>query len=135
VKLVAVAALVAAGGCGGEPRVDVVRDGEVVLSVDVRIATREADRERGLRGEPALGDGDGLLIELPRQLAICLVNDGVDQSIDALFADGGGRIVAIERGIPADDPTERCYDARWILEVAAGVGAPAAVGDDLVVTP
>lgn len=127
-----VIALVGAAACGGEPRVDVQRGDTVVLSVSVTIASSEADRARGLRGS-RLEAGQGLLIELPRELDACVVNSGVEQSLDALVISEAGRVTAIERSIPAGDATARCHRARWILEVESPSASAVQPGDALVI--
>jgi len=134
------AALLAAcgllAGCpdAGTVRVTVERagSGETILAVDAEVARTAEERRTGLRGHAPLGDGDGLLIEMPQALDICIVNDGVDFDIDAVYAAGDGTVIAVERAIPAGDPTARCQSAvRWVLEVGAGAADPVSAGDHL----
>jgi len=125
-------AAVWASACGDPgPRVDVSRDGALVLSVYVRLAETAAERAQGLRGSAPLASDEGLLIVLPRELGVCVVNDGVPESIDAVFASDADRVTAVEAAIPADDPTARCHRARRILELPGGRAAPIQLGDTL----
>ena len=121
--------------CGPDPvRARVERAGATVVDVEVELATTADERARGLRGHAPLGDGEGLVIELPQALEVCIVNDGVDFAIDAVYAGDGGDVVALEPAIAAGDATARCHDGvARVLEVAAGVASEVAIGDVLVV--
>jgi len=124
--------LLAACPDGNTVRVTVERADAIVLAVDAEVARTADERRTGLRGHAPLADGEGLLIEMPQPLDICIVNDGVDFAIDAIYAAADGTVIAIERNIPAGDPTARCQSAvRWVLEVNAGAAAPVSTGDHL----
>lgn len=129
-------ALAFAAGCadGAVARV-LSPDGDTRLEVCLAGEARTADeRMAGLRDRPPLSGDEGLLIVFPLEGEVCLVNDGVGYAIDAVYADDGGTVVAVEHDIPAGDATARCHDAtRRVLEVRGGVAAEAAVGDRLVV--
>jgi uncharacterized membrane protein (UPF0127 family) len=87
----------------------------------------------GLRGRDALEPGEGLLLAFPIEDEICIVNDGVRFDIDAAYAGNDGVITAIERRIPAGDPTPRCHPAtQQVLEMAAGQLADAMPGDRIL---
>ncbi|MFW6050059.1 MAG: DUF192 domain-containing protein [Myxococcota bacterium] len=130
------AVLVLAGACGdGRPRAVVTSpEGEPRLEVAVEIAETAEARMRGLRGWTALEPDEGLLLVFPTEGEVCLVNEDVPFAIDAVFADASGAVVAIEREVPAGDATPRCHPGTArVLEVAAGVAAPVAPDDLLVV--
>jgi len=132
--LLAACGLLAACPDGNTVRVTVERagSGETVLAVDAEVARTADERRAGLRGHAPLANGEGLLIEMPQPLDICIVNDGVDFAIDAIYAVDDGTVIAIERNIPAGDPTARCQSAvRWVLEVGAGGAAAVSAGDHL----
>ncbi len=132
--LLAACGLLAACPDANTVRVTVERagSGETILSVDAEVARTADERRTGLRGHAALADGEGLLIEMPQPLDICIVNDGVDFPIDAIYAGAAGTVIAIERTIPAGDPTARCQPAvRWVLELSAGAAAPVSPNDHL----
>jgi uncharacterized membrane protein (UPF0127 family) len=120
--------------CGDRVDVRVERAGAAVLEIRAEVAATADERRAGLRGHPPLGPDEGLLIVMPEPLEVCIVNDGVDFAIDAIYAADDGEVVAIERAIAAGDGTARCHPAvRRVLEVAAGVADPVAIGDLLVV--
>ncbi len=123
----------AATGCacpGGE---EVRVSGATELTFCARVADTEAERREGLRGQPPLAAGEALLLPFAVEDEICIVNDGVSFPIDVLYAASDGRVVAIERGVPAGDATPRCVGGvRSVLEVAAGALDGAAPSDRLV---
>src|SRR5690606_37801038 len=96
------------------------------------IATTELERRQGLAGRTELPPDRGLLLHFPLTGEVCIVNTGVVFDIDAIYADELGTIVAIERGIPAQNSSPRCVEGvRNVLEVNAGVADPFAAGDML----
>ena len=118
-------------GCAGTPFATIrAPDGSPRLRVEVEIARTAEERMRGLRGRDALPEDLGLALQFPIEGSACIVNTGVPFAIDAVFADTSGVVRAVERGIPGDDPAARCHDdVRLIVELAAGVASPVAVGD------
>jgi uncharacterized membrane protein (UPF0127 family) len=130
----ALAAACAIAGCGDAPlRVRVeAPDGGVALEVRAGEAITAAERRAGLTAVPPLEIDEGLLLEFPIEGEVCLVNEGVPYAIDAVYVDSSARVVALERAIPADDPTFRCHLAtRTVLEVVAGAAAEVALGDTM----
>ncbi|MFK7991385.1 MAG: DUF192 domain-containing protein [Sandaracinaceae bacterium] len=109
---------VLAGGCQCPDEVRLVSD-DASLSVCAERTQTEAERERGLMGRQPLTPGEGLLLEWPVETELCFFNRGVGFSIDMVFADSTGAIVAVERGVPAGDETLRCHTAMRVLELAA----------------
>lgn len=107
----------------------------IVLEARAELALTEDERRRGLRGHAPLAPGEALLIELPFELdGICVVNDGVDFDIDAVFVRADYIVTATERVIPAGDASVRCHDrTRWIVETAAGQARDVEPGDRLVI--
>ena len=119
-------------------RVRIERPGsaQAVLEAHCELAVTAEERRQGLRGSDPLLPGQALLMVLPRELEVCIVNDGVTFSIDAIYARNSGSVLAIERDIPANDGTARCHEGvRWIVETAAGEAAEVAAGDELVIEP
>lgn len=107
-------------GCESTPQVTIVDEAnQEVLAVEVDLAETVAERTQGLRGRNLAG-GRGLLIVLPGESEVCINNQGVEIDIDAVFIDDGERVSAVERNIRADDSRDRCYVARYILELNAG---------------
>ncbi|HJL14207.1 MAG TPA: DUF192 domain-containing protein [Sandaracinaceae bacterium LLY-WYZ-13_1] len=133
--LAAVAAwsvLVALGCACAGGRVVTVETADAALELCAEVATTEAERRQGLRGRAPLAPDEALLLDFPTPDEICIVNDGVDFAIDALYAAPDGTVVAVERAIAAGDPTPRCHPGTEdVLETAAGVLAGVAPGDRL----
>lgn len=86
----------------------------------------------GLRGREALEPGEGLLLRSPVAGQVCVVNRGVSFDIDVAYAAPDGTVVALERAVPAGDPTLRCHDAVIdVLETASAELTAVEVGDVL----
>lgn len=116
--------------CGDGVGVRIERAGDPVLEVCAEVAETAEQRRAGLRGREPLESGEGLLLVMPEALETCIVNDGVAFAIDAIYAADDGAVIAVERDIPAGDPTARCHPSvRRILEVTAGVADPVEPGD------
>jgi uncharacterized membrane protein (UPF0127 family) len=108
--------------------------GQVLIEAHADLAITADERRQGLRGHAPLAPGDALLLILPRELEICIVNNDVSFAIDAIYARGNGNILAVERNIPADDGTARCHlDVRWVVEIAAGEARVVEPGDRLII--
>jgi len=97
-------------------------EGALRLRVDADLAQTAEARQQGLASWATLDEGRGLLLLFPTEGEVCVENTHVGFAIDALFADAGGQIVGIERGIPAGDSSVRCHaPVSQVLELAAGV--------------
>lgn len=135
--LVAVVASAGLWACGGDPagvRVVIESDEAVVLDVVADVARTADERRQGLRGQPPLAPGAGLLLDFPVEGEVCLFNDGVSFAIDAVYAAADGQVRAVERGIPAGDAGARCHEGvQQVLEVAAGEAGAVSLGDRLQV--
>jgi uncharacterized membrane protein (UPF0127 family) len=102
------------------------------LDVCAERARTADERRQGLRGREPLPEGRGLLLEFPVEDEVCIFNEGVDFAIDAVYADATGRVVAVERRIPAGDGSSRCHrPVQYILELRAGVARDVREGDRL----
>ncbi|MEQ9646478.1 MAG: DUF192 domain-containing protein [Sandaracinaceae bacterium] len=125
-------ALLAACGCPDDELPLAVIGVASSLEVCAEVADTEEERRQGLMGHAPLGPGEGMYFDFPVEQEICFYNAGVDFSIDILFADTDGTVVAIERRVPAGDTTLRCQGAtKLALEVAAGALDDHAIGDAL----
>lgn len=111
------AALATACACPGGRTIS-LDDGTTICA---EVADTEAARRDGLRGRDPLAPDEGLLLAFSVEDELCIVNDGVAFPIDAAWANADGVVIAIERDVPAGDPTVRCHGpARYVLETAAG---------------
>lgn len=113
-------ALVLLTGCAEDTVTIRADDGAAALRASlIWRAETAAERMEGLRGR-TLDSGQGLLIAFPVEDEVCIANGGVEQAIDAVFIDAAATVTAVERSVPAGDPTVRCATGQWILEVLAG---------------
>jgi len=103
--------------------VTIERGGERILQVHVAVAETAVERMTGLRGR-ALGEGEGLLIRFPVEDELCVLNEGVDYAIEAIWIDAAFSVGAVE-GFEADDPTPRCHAGQYVLEVLDAHGTQA----------
>ncbi|MAQ16455.1 MAG: hypothetical protein CMN30_16890 [Sandaracinus sp.] len=115
-------------GCATPDVISLRTEGALVLEVEVERAVTAAERRAGLEGRDPLAAGHGLLLEFPVEDEVCIANGGVDFGIDGIFLDASGLVTALEREIPAGDPTVRCGRARWVLEVGSGAAAEVVPG-------
>lgn len=131
------AALPLVAGCADLPLVEVRGpEGSLRLRVVADVARTAEARRAGLAGRNGLDEGHGLLLVFPTEGEVCIDNAPVDFPIDAIFADATGQVVAIERSVPAGDPTPRCHEpVAQVLELADGVALSAQEGDALEQTP
>lgn len=121
------------GGCApAEPACDttwpVAAPGGATASVCVRVATRDDDRRRGLRGAPPLAAGHGLVLDYPTASMACVSMEGMDQPLDVLFLADDGRVMDAACGLAPGAP-DRCHDATGaVLERAPQPGCPDTIG-------
>ena len=129
-RIVLALGLLVCVACDGTRFVGFEDTSGVVTSIfAVTIADTAAERAAGLRDRPALQDNEALWLRFPVTDEICIVNSGVPYDIDVLFVDEDDAVIAIERGVPAEDATARCVmDTRSVVEVVAGAAADVQVG-------
>ncbi|MBK6575122.1 MAG: DUF192 domain-containing protein [Sandaracinaceae bacterium] len=125
------------GACADVPLVEVRGpDGTLRLRVEADFARTADARREGLAGRDGLDEGRGLLLVFPTEGEVCIENTPVGFAIDAIFANAAGRVIAIERDIPAGDATSRCHQpVAQVLELAGGVALSVQVGDVLEQAP
>lgn len=99
------------------------------LDVCAAVARTAAERAAGLTARPALGDGEGLVLDFPTEGEVCLVNGGVPYAVDGVHVAGDGRVTGVTCGMPPGDETPRCHGGtRWVLELASPAGCAVPVG-------
>lgn len=103
---------------------------QVVLARRVTLALDAFSRFRGLMGRPALGPDEGLLLAPCRGIHTLFMRF----SIDALFLDPRGRVVAARADLAPWRATPYVADAYCTLELRAGALAESGtlVGDEVV---
>ena len=82
---------------------------------ELRHARTAGERRRGLAGLDALAPEVGLRIHRCRSIHTI----GMRFALDLLWLDGEGRIVRVDRNVPARR-AKSCWRARSVIEVAAG---------------
>jgi hypothetical protein len=78
-------------------------------------ATTRSARARGLAGRAALGPDEAL--HIPRCRSVHTF--GMRFALDLVWLDGGGRVVRVDRAVPARR-VRACLRARSVVEVGAG---------------
>lgn len=105
-------------------------DGARKATFVVTFAETETSRRLGLSNQPPLAKHEGLLLRFPVPGRVCIHNREVGFPLDLVFVETGGLVTAVERAVPAYDPTRRCQPAVLeVLEVRAGSAQSVAVGD------
>jgi uncharacterized protein len=117
-----------------QTRVEVVRTGAVLLTVDAELATTVETRRRGLMERPSLPADRGMLFifEAAQPLSFWMFNTFI--SLDIIFADAERRITSIYAAVPPCRPPLHCPTyashglAQFVLEVNAGTASKAGIG-------
>lgn len=124
----------ATGECEGSLASVQSESGVSRLAVCAEVAATDDARRRGLVGRPALLEGEGLLLDFPAAGDVCLITADLAYDIDAILADADGRVIAVERSLPAGQITPRCHaGVHRVLELVAGGAASVGIGYQLVV--
>jgi uncharacterized protein len=93
-----------------------------VHTFDVRLATNDAERERGLMFVKSLPEGQGMLFDFKRDQPVSFWMHNTYIALDMFFIAGDGRIMHIaENAKPmSDDLIPSQYPVRAVLEVIGG---------------
>lgn len=108
------------------PRVEFRRDGEVVATFVVELATTREQQFRGLMEREHLPDGHGMLFVYPTANYARMWMKNMLISLDFLFMDSRGVVVHILENVPPCPAEGECPSfgaeepVRWVLEVPAG---------------
>jgi uncharacterized protein len=112
---------VAPAQAAGRATIEIV-SGNGVHAFDVRLATNDAERERGLMFVKSLPEGQGMLFDFKRDQPVSFWMHNTYIPLDMLFIAGDGRIMHIaENAKPlSDDLIPSQYPVRAVLEVIGG---------------
>ena len=105
----------------GRATIEIV-SGNGVHAFDVRLATNDAERERGLMFVKSLPEGQGMLFDFKRDQPVSFWMHNTYIPLDMIFIAGDGRIMHIvENAKPlSDDLIPSQYPVRAVLEVIGG---------------
>jgi hypothetical protein len=105
----------------GRATIEIV-SGSGVHAFDVRLATNDAERERGLMFVKSLPEGQGMLFDFKRDQPVSFWMHNTYIPLDMIFIAGNGRIMHIaENAKPlSDDLVPSQYPVRAVLEVIGG---------------
>jgi uncharacterized membrane protein (UPF0127 family) len=106
---------------GGQATIEIVSKNGV-HPFNVELATKDAERERGLMFRKSLPEGQGMLFDFKRDGPVSFWMHNTYISLDMIFIAGDGRIVHIaENAKPlSDDLIASGGPVRAVLEVIAG---------------
>lgn len=101
---------------------DFIRDGEVILTLDIEIAEGDSARTRGMMQRTRLPDRSGMLFLFPVEEELNFWMSNTPISLDLLFINADSQVVSIAKytqpfsteGIFSEAP------AQYVLEVEAG---------------
>lgn len=111
------------------PRVEFRRDGELVASFTVELATTPEQQVRGLMEREHLPEGHGMLFIYPAAHNAMMWMKNMRISLDFLFVDGRGTVVHMVEDVPPCPSEGECpsfgagQPVRYVLEVPAGTVA------------
>ncbi len=105
----------------GRATIEIV-SGNGVHAFDVRLATNDAERERGLMFVKSLPEGQGMLFDFKRDQPVSFWMHNTYIPLDMIFIAGDGRIMHIvENAKPlSDDLIPSQFPVRAVLEVIGG---------------
>lgn len=101
---------------------DFVRDGEVLLTIDIEIADNDSSITRGLMQRSGLPDLSGMLFVFPDESPRSFWMANTPLALDIMFADAAGNIVSISKYTTplSQEQVLSQGDAMYVVEVPAG---------------
>lgn len=116
-------------GTAQRPRVEVRRDGAVLASFAVELATTREQQIQGLMGREHLAEDEGMLFIYVPEQRVGMWMKNMLIPLDFLFADARGVVVHIAENVPPCPPEGPCptisagVPVKYVLEVPAGTVA------------
>lgn len=101
---------------------NLIQDGDTIVTIDIEIADTDSSRERGLMQRSSLPEKSGMLFIFPQEEARSFWMANTPLSLDILYADADSQIVSITKytrphsqdSVPSEAP------AQFVLEMPAG---------------
>lgn len=96
---------------------------------NVKVATTDKEREKGLQGVTTLADDEGMLFvfDEPDEVSFWMKDTVIP--LDIIFIDEDQEVIQVNQGIPNSEEPITCDDTAYVLEVNQGSGIK--VGDTL----
>jgi uncharacterized membrane protein (UPF0127 family) len=101
---------------------DFIRDGEVILTLDIEIAEGDSARTRGMMQRTGLPDRSGMLFLFPVEEELNFWMSNTPISLDLLFVNADSQVVSISK-YTQPFSTESIFSeapAQYVIEVEAG---------------
>lgn len=96
---------------------------------DVKVATTEEEREKGLQGVTTLADNEGMLFIFDEPDEVSFWMKDTEIPLDIIFIDEDQEVMQVSQGIPNSKEPITCDNTAYVLEVNQGSGIK--VGDSL----
>ena len=96
---------------------------------NVKVATTDKEREKGLQGVTTLADDEGMLFvfDEPDEVSFWMKDTVIP--LDIIFIDEDQEVIQVNQGTPNSEEPITCDDTAYVLEVNQGSGIK--VGDTL----
>ena len=96
---------------------------------DVKVATTEEEREKGLQGVTTLADNEGMLFIFDEPDEVSFWMKDTEIPLDIIFIDEDQEFRQVSEGVPNSEEPITCDNTAYVLEVNQGSGIK--VGDSL----
>ena len=96
---------------------------------DVKVATTEEEREKGLQGVTTLADNEGMLFIFDEPDEVSFWMKDTEIPLDIIFIDEDQEVMQVSEGVPNSEKPITCDNTAYVLEVNQGSGIK--VGDSL----
>lgn len=96
---------------------------------DVKVATTEEEREKGLQGVTTLADNEGMLFIFDEPDEVSFWMKDTEIPLDIIFIDEDQEVMQVSQGVPNSEEPITCDNTAYVLEVNQGSGIK--VGDSL----
>ena len=96
---------------------------------DVKVATTEEEREKGLQGVTTLADNEGMLFIFDEPDEVSFWMKDTEIPLDIIFIDEDQEVMQVSEGVPNSEKPTTCDNTAYVLEVNQGSGIK--VGDSL----
>ena len=96
---------------------------------DVKVATTEEEREKGLQGVTTLADNEGMLFIFDEPDKVSFWMKGTEIPLDIIFINEDQEVMQVSKGTPNSEEPITCDNTAYVLEVNQDSGIK--IGDEL----